>query len=191
MKRTQKLVTWGIVILVVLVVLLMLMLVVVDGQFPHGVGAPLGNLAVAGGSAGMADGSPHPGQQFIRAEGLGEIVVSPQIQSGNLILLMGTGGNHHHRQGSPAAELAQNIQTVHIRQTQIQNHQIRAVGGDHGHGLRAAAHPHGFIAVGGQHGGNKMGNALFVFNDQNFFANIHRVSSLTRGRQKINSAPSL
>ena len=177
------------------------MLVVVDGEVAYGVGALLGDLTVAGGGAGVANGRPHTGQQLIGAKGLGEIVIGPQIQSGDLVLLVGAGGDHYHRQGGPAAELAQNVQTVHIRQAQIQNHQIRAVGGDHGHGLGSAGGPHSLVAIGGENGGDKAGDALFVLNDQNLFTDVHRVSSSDKsveiagsaggmGRQKINSAPS-
>ena len=73
------------------------MLVVVDGEVAYGVGALLGNLTVAGGGAGVADGRPHTGQQLVGAEGLGEVVIGPQIQSGDLVLLVGAGGDHHHR----------------------------------------------------------------------------------------------
>ena len=41
-----------------------LMLIIVNGQFAYGIGALLGDFAVAGGGAGMADGCPHPGQKL-------------------------------------------------------------------------------------------------------------------------------
>ena len=138
----------------------------------------------------MADSRPHPGQQLIGAEGLGQVVVGSQVQSGDLVLLVGPGGDHHHRQRGPAAKLAQNVQTVHIRQAQVQDHQVRTVRGDHGHGLGTVAGPHGLIAIGGENGGDEVGDALFILNDQDFFTDIHTVSSLERGRQKMNSAPS-
>ena len=168
-----------------------LMLVVINRQLAHCIGSLLGDLTVAGGGAGMADGCPHPRKQLIRAERLGQVIVSSQIQSGNLILLMRTGGDYDHRHGRPAADLTQDVQTVHIRQAQIQNHQIGAVRGDHRHGLGTAAGPHGVIAVGCENGGDEVGNAFLVLNDQNFLADIHMDSSLETGRQKINSAPSL
>ena len=57
------------------------------------------------------------------------------------------------------------------------------------------------VAIGGENGGDKAGDALFVLNDQNLFTDVHRVSSSDKsveiagsaggmGRQKINSAPS-
>ena len=42
-------------------------------------------------------GQTHTGQQLVGAEGLGEVVIGPQIQSGDLVLLVGAGGDHHHR----------------------------------------------------------------------------------------------
>ena len=75
---------------------------------------------------------------------------------------MGTGGNHRHRQAGPLPQLAQNLQTVHIRKAQIQNDEIRTVGGDHGHRFRPAAGLHGLIAVVVEHGGNKMRNAFLI-----------------------------
>ena len=152
-----------------------LVFIVINDQISHGVGAIAGNLIVAGGGAGVTDGGTDPGQQLVRAEGFGQIVVSPQVQGVHLVSLMRPGGDHHHRQTGPAPKLSQNVQTVHVRQTQVQNDQVRAMGGDHGQCFRPGTGLHGFIAVGVQYGGDEVRNALLIFNHQNFFTDIHRI----------------
>ena len=112
-----------------------LVLVVVDGQLSHRIGALLSDLIIAAGGAGVADGGADAGQQLVGAEGLGQVVVSTQVQGGHFVFFVGAGGNDHHREAGPAPELAQNIQAVHVGQPQIQNDEVRTVGGDHGNGL--------------------------------------------------------
>ena len=149
------------------------MLVVVDDQLPHGVGALLGDFVVAAGGAGVADGRADPGQQLGGAEGLGQIVVGPLVQCRYLVPLVRAGGDHHHRQAGPAPQLPEDVQPVHVGQAQIQNHQIRAVGGDHGKPLRPGAGLDGLIALAVQHGGDELGDALLVLDDQYLFPYIH------------------
>ena len=137
----------------------------------------------------MADGGADPGQQLVRAEGLGEVIIRAEVQCGDLVLLMRAGGDHHHRQSGPGANLPENVQPVHVRQAQVQNHQIGTVRGDHGHGLGPGGGPHGLIAIGGENGGDEVGDALFILHNENFFPDIHREASFEMGRRKINSAP--
>ena len=125
----------------------------------------------------MTDGRADPGQQLIGAEGLCQIVVRPQVQGSDFVLFMGPGGDHHYGQAGPAANLAQDIQTVHVWETEVQDHQVGTVGGNHGQGLTAGTGLHRLVAVVVQHGGDEVGDALFIFDDQNFFTNIHQKSS--------------
>ena len=166
-----------------------LVLIVVDDQFSHCIGAVPGDFVITGDGAGVADRGADPGQEFVRAEGLGEVVIRPQIQCGDLVPLMGAGGDHHHRQAGPAAQAAEDVQTIHVRQAEVQNDQVGTVGGDHGKRLLAGLGLHGFIAVVVEDRGNEVRDALLVLNYQNFFTNRHDTSSLVSGRQKENSAP--
>ena len=146
-----------------------LVLVVVDDQLSHRIGAVPGDFIVAGDGAGVADGGADPGQELVRAEGLGEVVVRPQIQRGDLVPLVGAGGDHHHRQAGPTAQAAENVQAIHVRQAEVQNDQIGTVGGDHGKRLLAGLGLHGLIAIVIENRGNEVRDALLILDYQNFF----------------------
>ena len=121
----------------------------------------------------MTDGRPDAGQQLVCAEGLGQIVVGPQIQGVHLVPLMGPGRDHHHWQTGPGAQLTQDVQTIHIGQSQIQDDQIGTVRGNHGLGLGAGAGHHRVIVMGGEHRGDEVADALLVLNNQDLVANFH------------------
>ena len=68
------------------------------------------------------------GHQFHDPEGLGQIVVRPQIQTLYLVVLCALGGGHHHRdapQGRRGPHPAQQLHAVHAGQHHIQHHQLR------------------------------------------------------------------
>ena len=46
-----------------------------------------------------AENGADTGQQFLRAKGLGDIIIRPQIQGFHLIPLVGTGGEHNDGHG--------------------------------------------------------------------------------------------
>ena len=155
-----------------------LVLVVIDDQIP---GAELagGRAALAADAQpGVADGHAHPGQQLRRAEGLGDVVVGAPVQGLHLVLLVAAGRNHQDRQLRPLADRADDVHAVDVRQAQIQHHQIRAVGTDHGEGLAAAVGHDHVVAVAGQDGADKTGDALFVLDDEDFVTNRHVLSLL-------------
>ena len=58
---------------------------------------------------------------------------------------MGSGGDDDDGQAGPGPQVPQNLQPVHIRQSQIQNHEIRAVGGDDGLRLFSGPCQHVFL----------------------------------------------
>ena len=107
-----------------------LMFVIVNGQFAHGIRPRSGNFIISRGSAGVPDRSADPGQQFICAKGLGQIVVCAQVQRIHLVLLVRAGGDHDHRQAGPAANAAEDLHAVHIGKPQIQNHKVRTMRGN-------------------------------------------------------------
>ena len=169
-----------------------LVLIVVDDQVAYRIGALTGDLTVLGGGAGVADGRADPGQQLIGAKGFGQVVVRSQVQSLHLVSFMGAGGDHHHWQAGPGPEFPQDLQTIHIGKTQIQNHNIRTIGGDHGQRLLTGVGLHRIIAVVGKGRGDEVGNALFILHHQDLFSDFHCMTSLSglvRGRRKANSVP--
>ena len=149
------------------------MLVIIDGQVPGGEFAGLGDLGIGQGGAGMADGGADAGQQLGGAEGLHQIVVGAVIQGVHLVVLMVPGGHHHHRQVGPFAHGLEHLHAVHIRQTQVQNNQVRAVGGDHGQRFFTAAHDDGVIPIGVEDHGDEVADALLILHDQNLILDLH------------------
>ena len=72
-----------------------------------------------------AQQSAHPGLQLLQLEGLGQIVVRPQIQPGHLVRELRPGGEDQHPQLRPLPpDAAQQLQPLQARQVQIQDHQV-------------------------------------------------------------------
>ena len=80
----------------------------------------------------VTDDRAYAGQEFCIPKGLTDVIISAQIQGENLFLFLCSGGYNNNGKTAPGTNLAQNVQTIHIRETQIQNHNIRTVGGDNG-----------------------------------------------------------
>ena len=152
-----------------------LVLVIVDRQLADGELARLRDLRIGQGRARVADGRSDAGEELRRAEGLDEVVVRAVVEGFNLVVLVRAGGDDDHRQVRPLAHGFEHLQPVHIRQPQIQNDQIRAVRGDHGQRLLAAADDDGVIAVGRENHGDEVADALLVLNDQNLILDFHGV----------------
>ena len=83
----------------------------------------------------MPDRSAHTREQLGCAEGLGQVIVCAEVKRLDLIALMRACRYHNHRQAGPFAQTAKDINTVHIRQAEVKDDQVRTVRGDHGHGL--------------------------------------------------------
>ena len=94
----------------------------------------------------MEDG-PHPEQQLLGQEGLGEIVVGPDLQSLDAILRLAPGGEHQDGDTAGAADLPQDFKAIHSRHHHIQDDQRRLLlppnlkgllAGGGGHKIRVA-----------------------------------------------------
>ena len=76
---------------------------------------------------GAAQQCSHPGQQFARLEGLGQVVVGADLQADDAIGGLAPRREHQdrHRGGRPRhlPDLAAHVQTVTIGQHQVQQHQ--------------------------------------------------------------------
>ena len=62
---------------------------------------------------------PHQGHQLLGAEGLGHIVVRPQVEPQQLVVLLPTGGEQDDRRLGELAELRQGLEPVHPRHHHI------------------------------------------------------------------------
>ena len=78
---------------------------------------------------GAAQQRPHPGQQFARLEGLGQVVVGADLQTHDAVGGLTPRREHQdrHRGGCPRhlPDLAAHVQTVPVGQHQVQQHQPR------------------------------------------------------------------
>ena len=85
-----------------------------------------GQLQHGAAGVGAAQQVVYPGTQDRQGEGLGHIVVRPQLQAQDLVGLLLPGGKHQdgdRRAGLP--KLPAHIKAVHLRQHQVQQDQVR------------------------------------------------------------------
>ena len=108
-------------------------------------------------------GGPDTCQQLAGAKGLGNIIVGPQVQRLDLILLRGAGRKHHDRSHVLLAHGADQLQTVPVGQTQIQDHEVGVVGGKQGQAHGAGVRHQCLIAVGLQQRLNEAANIGLIF----------------------------
>jgi hypothetical protein len=78
----------------------------------------------------------HPGQQLVHAERLGQVIVGPGVERFHLVRGVGPAGQHDDRRGSPAAQPADHVHAVHVGQSQVEDDQVRRVGGGQRQRLR-------------------------------------------------------
>src|SRR5262245_65447508 len=68
----------------------------------------------------------HPREQFVHTEGLGDVVVGPEVESLNLSGLIAAAGEHHDRDALvPRAYHSQQFEALDIRKSEVENDQIR------------------------------------------------------------------
>ena len=70
-------------------------------------------------------------QQFLRAKGLGDIIIRPQIQRLHLVPLVGTGGEHNDGNCVRLSHLLNQTHAIPIRQAEIQNDEVWMMGSVH------------------------------------------------------------
>ena len=68
------------------------------------------------------------GDELARAEWLGHVVVSPQLQADQRVRFVVAGRQHDDRHGGIAAQLPRHVEAVETRQTKVEDHQVGAVG---------------------------------------------------------------
>ena len=75
----------------------------------------------------MADGGAYARKELTRAEGLGYVVVSSEIESLDLVSLMRPRRDNDDGQKRPLAHTFNDLKPVNIRQAEIENDEIRAM----------------------------------------------------------------
>ena len=125
-----------------------------------------GIAAVHGTVAVQPQGSAHAGQQFAGAEGLGDVIIGTQIQRFDLIHLVGAGREHHDGGHILLPHGTDEFQPVPVRQAQIQNDQIRVVGGEQGQAHGTGMSHQSLIIVGGEQRFDKAADICLILYDQ-------------------------
>ena len=75
----------------------------------------------------MAQPHADSGQQLLGAKGLSHVVVRSLVQGAYFLPLLSPGGNHDNGHIGLLADLAQHLHAVDIRQSQIQQNQVRMI----------------------------------------------------------------
>ena len=75
-----------------------------------------------------AKGNPQTCQQFLHRERFGQIVISSCIQSLHFIGILAPCRHDDDRHIAPGTYFPYDLHTVHVRKSQIQEHNVRAVG---------------------------------------------------------------
>lgn len=113
-----------------------------------------------------AENGADTGQQFLRPKGLGNIIIRPQIQRLHLVPLVGAGGEHNDGHGVRFPDFLNQVQTIPIRQAEIQNDEIRTMGGVHHYAERTGLRAEHLIVTGFQIGFDKASDVGLVLYDQ-------------------------
>ena len=120
------------------------------GLAPAGIDAQVADLdrpAALGRHVGPAQDRLDPRHQGSRVERLGHVVVRAQLQADDRVHVLGAGGQHQDRHVAAAAQLAADLEAVHLGQHQVQHDQVR---------VAALVLDQGLLAVGRGHDGEAL-----------------------------------
>ena len=82
---------------------------------------PLGR---SGGVLGPAEDGPDAGDELLRAERLDHVVVGAELEAGHPVGLVAAGGEDHDRDHRVAAEGADDVEAVDLRQAQVEDDRV-------------------------------------------------------------------
>ena len=109
-----------------------------------------------------------PGQQLPHGEGLGDIVVRPQLQTQDLVGLLLPGGEHEDGHGRPRLpDLPAHVKSVHPRQHQVQQDQVRVLFQSQLQAGIPVIGLQGIVPLPAEVEGQNIHDVLLVFHDQN------------------------
>ena len=129
------------------------------------------------------------GQQLVHGKGLGQVVVRAGVQRVDLVGVLAAGRDDDDGQLRPGADLADDLHAVHVRQAQVQQEDVRALGGGLEHRLHAGCGGVVAVALRLQRGGDQVLDRAVVLNDQNERLVHDGRSILSSWRVKANTAP--
>ncbi len=88
-------------------------------------------------SPGASKHGPDPRDQLTGAEGLDHVVISAELKAEHPVELVASSGHHDDRHIGMSPNRSTNVVAVHIRQAEVEEHDISSA---RGHGLSAAGH---------------------------------------------------
>ena len=130
---------------------------------------------------------PHPRRELGHGEGLHHVVVGAQVEAAHAIVDRVARGEHQHRHRPAArgagAQAAQHLEAVHLRQADVEDHQVELLLRRGEHRLLAARGDVDRVAFGLEDALQARGERRVVFNDQE--------SHVVRRRSGINDTAAL
>ena len=139
---------------------------IVDAELAVDILGPVSGLVAV--HLGQApDRDPQPGQQLLHGKGLGQIIIRPGIQGLDLVLVLAPGADHDDGHVGPASDLADHADPVHVRQSQIQKHHVRVVGGGGQDRLRPVGGAEVLVIMGLQGRDHQIADGGIVLDHQN------------------------
>src|SRR5699024_8473621 len=127
-------------------------------------------------------------------EGLGHVIIGAALQTGHRIGHRGTRGEDDHRNvHAPATDLGQHVETVPVRQTDVQYQQIELPGACQIHCLGTGGHRGGGVARRTQTLTDEGGDPLLVLGNENLTHSVSCISTASgttaRGTTTVNVLP--
>ena len=127
---------------------------------------PDAQLVLSGLPRGAADLCPHASQQLGQAEGLGDVVISPGVQTDDEVGVLTAGGEHEDRDGQALGpHLTGHVQAVDVRQPQVQDDDVS--GRDLLEGAFTGAMSQDLVALTSKGSGEGFRDGRIVFDEQN------------------------
>ena len=105
-------------------------------------------------------------QQLLHREGLGQVVVRAVVQRLDLIAVLAAGADDDDGHIGPGADAPDDLHAVHIREAQIQQHDIRVAGGRLTDGFVSAGSDDMLVFMGPKGRGDEVAHRRVVLHDQ-------------------------
>ena len=137
--------------------------------------------------SGPSQHSADPGGQLPETEGLGHIIIGTHFQAGYPVHFLGPRRQENHRYPALFPDLPKHIKTRHVRQSHIQDDQLRRMTVQFLQSSRTGIRDMPQKTLGLQRIGNCIGDGCFVFNYQDSW--FHPLSCPCRSLEIVPHSP--
>ena len=107
-----------------------------------------------------------PGEQLLGVEGLGDVVVSTELEPHHLVHGLALGREQHHRDVALLPHLLQYLEPAHARQHDVQDHEVEVLAVESPQGLRPVLRRDHPVALRLQHDGGHLQKRRVVVDQQ-------------------------